>query len=157
MVLNYKNSYEITKTEDTYSFKTKFNIEYLVSFSEWENTVNELVIRNLTLAEISESSLKVGIDVRIGTTIEGVISDYFTNNPDVALIYVCDTLNQQEGKRYARFKRWFQNSEMAELILLEPPVDLIEQGFYFAVIAKSGDNEVKASNFMNKSIEDLTK
>ena len=157
MELNYKNSYSITKGDDLYTFQTKFNVDYFVSFSDWENPANDLIIKNITLGEVSTMPSKVGIDNRIGVTVEGIILDFFSQNIEAALFYVCDTQNQQERKRYTRFKRWFENAETKELVLLEPPIELVHQGFNFAIIVHSGPNEIKARAFMSKSIEDLTK
>lgn len=67
-------------------------------------------------------------DLRLQKTILSIAAEFFQENPGAALLYLCDTADQQQAMRSRLFTRWFNNYEG-------------HTAFYVQTVSVSGEEE----------------
>lgn len=88
-----------------FSFSTKFNHEYQVSF----NTL-AFVFKDIMVYSISVDCLYPGDktkDVSVGETVHSIISNFISENNNCLFSYICESLDGKELLRQRKFNGWY--------------------------------------------------
>ena len=121
--LNLKCPYKVylDKESSIYSFTNKYDIEYMILFSEYDerlltNTTEIKVekVYDLTIHKNSEN--KDVLDADTGLTIKKITEEFFKDK-DNSIFYTCNSIDNKQHKRAKRFSRW--SKEVAESLDIE--------------------------------------
>lgn len=113
--LNLVSPYTVWSYGDAFRFKTDNDILYMVSFDlEEAITINAAYWFNL--ANISDK--KSPNDTKIAQTVAFIIEAFFKSNPNI-LLYMCDTLNDQQAQRDRLFLHWFHKYVKEENFIIK--------------------------------------
>ena len=104
--INYTSPYKVWEYDGGFHFDTDFGVAYTIEFEQDESI--DYVAYWFGL--INRNGKKSPNDSKIQKTIVCIIEEFFRENPDI-LLYMCDSLNQQEAMRARLFLRWFNNFE----------------------------------------------
>jgi hypothetical protein len=122
MELNQCGQYRVTFDESnlTYSFITKNGIPYDVFFVDSSELFKGTSVEN-DLGIVCSLTIQKNTDVRepfdpeVRKTIDSILQHYFSDCKK-SLLYVCDTLDKKEHKRYLKFNKWFLESRYKESV-----------------------------------------
>lgn len=134
--------YEVTSTKEGYEFTTEKNIVYKLYFSNYyltDEQGDEVKVLSFGFYNVPETfSTK---DPRIKVTIIGFIRDFFDKNPDVGMLYLCDTKGGLARHRRIIFGSWHREieNEIEKHDCLEHHA---KQGYYSSMLVRS-DNPLK--------------
>ncbi|MGX1022874.1 DUF6169 family protein [Psychroflexus sp. MBR-150] len=96
--------YFITKNNNTYAvefFKHNIDNDYIYEVYELSfNVVEEYSKRN---------------DLYVSSTIIKIVVDFFYNNPNAVIFYICDSNDNRQVFRNRLFNRWFLKSNKDEI------------------------------------------
>ncbi|MCA0228998.1 MAG: hypothetical protein LCH91_00955 [Bacteroidetes bacterium] len=113
---NQKYDFEfLSGEENTYSFQTRNEFVYEVLFrptpylfgdtSLYANFVYELIIR---VARNNSSKQSPPFDPLVAPTIAEIFTDFYIKAPLTIAIYICDSSDNRQFVRQAKFNRWFE-------------------------------------------------
>ena len=97
---------------NTYIFKTDFNITYEIKFVPsgylWEsNPFFKDYTFEFIIAVLEENAEKKRpLDKKIPETLRLIFEDFFQNNKNIA-IYICDSSDNKQAVRFRKFNDWF--------------------------------------------------
>ncbi|CAM3527744.1 DUF6169 family protein [Flavobacterium chungbukense] len=94
-------------------FTTKHGLEYFVSFHKM-NLDNTFFEKLYSIDFYEANNQKFLSDPFIETTITSIINDFFENNPDIVLNYVCDSVDFKQDFRQKLFDKWYRNTSNNE-------------------------------------------
>ncbi len=109
-LMAYNFAYD--SSNDTYTFITKNNILYKVYFIQ-DHTFEPLGYQNLEVLNFTIEKLTdklEPLDANVSLTIGEIIKDSILNT-NRCILFVCDSSDNKELKRFKTFERWFDNSE----------------------------------------------
>ena len=121
--LNLSWPYRVFKdTENSiYTFTTKNQIQYNILFSDaqhyfadYNDIHSDLKIYSIDIQNIS--SKNAPLDFSTEYTIGAIVKNFFMNT-DYSLLYICDISDNKQDKRKNKFKSWFENHNIGNLIL----------------------------------------
>lgn len=126
-------------------FRTLTGSEYKVSFTNYD------VLENIQIQMISVDCENSRVkDILTGETINDLIQNYLSENPNVILAYVCDSEDERAAHRQRKFLGWYQlyaKESRYSLRAYHVPVIELDLTYYTALIY---DAEVYSSEFMDK-------
>ena len=103
--------YKYFRIEDEnplFYFKTKLGYTYTVSFTL--ESFGNSYFQYLSILDFSElEGRKSPKDDKISATIIQIIDDYFNQNPETIIHYVCDSTDGYHRSRSRLFSMWFKN------------------------------------------------
>ena len=102
--INYTSPYKVWEYDGGFHFDTDFGVAYTIEF-EQDESIDYIAY---WFGLINRNGKKSPNDPKIQHTIVCIIEEFFRENPDI-LLYMCDSLNQQEAMRARLFLRWFNN------------------------------------------------
>ncbi len=111
-------NYIYNRENNTFSFTTKNDVEYKVSFII-DETFSSLSGHNIphiyqiVIEKISEQIEP--LDNQVFKTVEHIIRQFF-NKTENSILYVCSDSDSKERKRVQVFNRWYQNSLYKDII-----------------------------------------
>jgi Family of unknown function (DUF6169) len=118
--LNLPCLYKVTFNEATfiYSFVTKNKILYEVVFydslSYFKGTTHENQIANVfSLTIFKKSDVREPFDNEVKNTIDCILQHFFIDT-EKSLLYLCDTSDKKEYKRFVKFNKWHLESKYNE-------------------------------------------
>ncbi len=94
-------------------FTTKHGLQYFVSFHKM-NFDNVFFEKLYSIDFYEANNQKFFNDPLIETTITSIVNDYFKNNPDIVLNYVCDSIDFKQDFRQKLFDKWYRNTQNDE-------------------------------------------
>jgi hypothetical protein len=104
--------YQFIKKEDIdplFTFTTKYGLNYYVAFKKM--ALENPFFYNLYAIDFGEVDNKKFIkDNLIQTTIIKIIFEFFEQNSNALLHYVCDSLDNKHGFRSKLFDNWYNKS-----------------------------------------------
>jgi hypothetical protein len=115
MELNLQGQYKVFLDDlDVYSFTTKNGICYEVYFTDgttyFKGTSVENELGKVNILTIQKKTdAREPFDAEVRKTVDFILQHYFSD-PEKSLLYVCDTLDKKEYKRYLKFNKWFFES-----------------------------------------------
>ncbi|MDW8852649.1 DUF6169 family protein [Flavobacterium sp. MMLR14_040] len=112
-------NYYLKDNSQFYYFITKNTIEYRVAFirDETFSAVSGLEIDNIFQIIIEKVSNKLEkLDTRVFATIQEIVRLFFINSQN-SMIYICDDKDNKGTKRFNVFNRWYQKSDLTEIIM----------------------------------------
>jgi len=140
--------------DGSYSFLSDEEIHYTITFkqnsiTDPDDNLSPYIVDFSFEAGNYNLSEKRKFDRRIKATIVSILQDFFQQNPDFAIWYVCDSMDRKtRGKsRSILFERWYQ----------EEGKDILEK-YDFELIEEDLDLEIYASLLVKKYnllIEDM--
>lgn len=121
-----------------YQFTTSDGDVYIAYFTEFtliDSGQNEILATSFGFANKAGNSGH-RYDVKIKNTIVHLIKEFFENQDDAAILYICINNDGRERNRHITFGRWFNemNSEFERYSSLG---EHAKAGFYSSIIFKS--------------------
>lgn len=94
-------------------FTTKHGLQYFVSFQKM-NFENAFFNKLYSIDFYEANNQKFFNDPSIEITITSIINQYFKDNPDIILNYVCDSVDFKQDFRQKLFDKWYHNIKSYE-------------------------------------------
>lgn len=114
-------SYTYNKADITFSFTTSNNISYLVYFNDgsvyFENYAE--LSSDVWIFGFDAAAKNIPTDVRVKETIIEILGNYFDENKDIILMFVCDQSDNKQMNRKRKFNAWFIASQNISIIKLD--------------------------------------
>jgi Family of unknown function (DUF6169) len=118
--LNLQCQYRVLFNEATYiyNFTTKNNIIYDIVFidavSYFSGTSLENQLKKVySLTIFKKSTQREPLDIEVKNTIDCILQHFFMDI-EKSLLYVCDTSDKKEYKRFIKFNKWHLESSYRE-------------------------------------------
>lgn len=123
--------YIVKQDGNEYTFKTDYDIVYVVSFKQ-EDTFSPIPAYWLDLMNRSHKASPN--DPKVRETIIRIIVEFFRVNPNI-MLYMCDTANDQQAQRNRLFLRWFMGFEQSKLFFIKTAL-VVDEGMenFIAII-----------------------
>ena len=115
--------YFVKQDGEEYTFKTDYDIVYVVSFKE-EDTFSPIPAYWFDLMNRSHKASPN--DSKVRETIIRIIVEFFRVNPDI-MLYMCDTANEQQAQRNRLFLRWFMGFEQSKKFYIKTAL-VVDEG-----------------------------
>ncbi|NIG57254.1 DUF6169 family protein [Chitinophaga sp. Cy-1792] len=102
-------------SDDECSFSTTAGVIYKVAFSDYylyDCVDNEVKCKTIVLSREPPNVRGMGCnykDERVFPTIGSIIMRYLENNPDEAVVFLCDNRDKLAKARFRLFDRWFNS------------------------------------------------
>lgn len=147
--------YDFTRVVDTYAFETNGQIEYEVIFrptpylfgntSLYADFVYELVIR---VARNNSSKQSPPFDPLVAPTIAEIFTDFYIKAPLTIAIYICDSSDNRQFVRQAKFNRWFEYFDKDDFTKLDDVIRDSEGNRYPVSLILKYNNPHRKSIFL---------
>lgn len=111
-------NYKFDSGNNAFSFTTKNNIPYKVSFivDETFSVLSGNEMPNIYQVVIEKVSTDLEpFDNKVSKTIEDIIRHFFSKIEN-CILYVCSNVGNKERKRHEIFNRWYKSSEYNKVI-----------------------------------------
>lgn len=131
--INMSAPYSIWRQGKRYYFKTDNDIIYMVSFDK-EEAFQEDKAYWFNLSNTSDR--KSPRDHKIRETIFALLEDFFNENPDI-LLYICDTIDNQQAQRERLFLSWFNRYGKGRFTIITAKVSSGDEDEYVAMILQN--------------------
>lgn len=131
--INMSAPYSIWRQDKRYYFKTDNDIIYMVSFDK-EEAFQEDKAYWFNLSNTSDR--KSPRDHKIRETIFALLEDFFNENPDI-LLYICDTIDNQQAQRERLFLSWFNRYGKGRFTIITAKVSSGDEDEYVAMILQN--------------------
>ncbi|MEI7587740.1 DUF6169 family protein [Runella sp.] len=102
-------------TDNIYSFQTKNEFAYEILFRPTPylfgiNSINSKFIYELIIRVARNNSSKKSppFDQLVSPTIAEIFTNFYENAPKTIVIYICDSSDNRQLIRQAKFSRWFE-------------------------------------------------
>lgn len=139
--INAVSPYEVWAENDRYSFATDFGVRIDVSFDADESLLATATAYWFNIVNLNGKPSPR--DRKVMPTVWSIIEEFFRVNPQV-LMYLCDTVNNQQAMRARLFHHWFMSYKGHDRFIFKqseiPDEDIIN---YVVMIVK-GDNPLAA-------------
>jgi hypothetical protein len=129
----FENNYEfeyVAGLNHSYIFKTTNEVIFEIKFKPSNYIFGYSEIININAFELGivilEGGRKVGIDIKIPTTIAEIVFDFFSKKLEDVIVYICDSFDSRQLARKRKFDSW---------------VDYFKGTDYFKVDAEIIDND----------------
>lgn len=98
-----------------FSFVTKLGIKYEVTFIKYPALFHEYPSISQFIYEVSifTGTDNAPYDYAVQLTIYEVVKKFFSRGREV-MLFVCDSLDERQEKRYNKFNRWFANADIKD-------------------------------------------
>lgn len=140
--------YELHVAEDgtSYQFITDAGNTYLAYFTEFflqgkDGSEVPTISFGFT-CKLTDESVAQPYDVKIRETILYIVREFFSKQPDEAMLYLCLTGDGRARQRHVTFKRWHGNL-IEELEKHDAPQAINEAGFYGSILIKPSNPNKK--------------
>lgn len=133
--------YELTTSEDglTYQFTTDFGEQYIAYFTEF--TLRDFSDMEFMVPMFGFEPRNAGMDKgkrifdrKIKNTIQYIIQEFFTKNPENSILYLCSQEDEKARQRKVTFSGWFQELDTDTYIKCDSPKELSFDKFYCSII-----------------------
>lgn len=126
-VTDNKISYEIKFKDSSYIFIEKLRFPY---------SAFEFVIDLVFLPK----GVKAMLDPKVSFTIAAIFIDFFKNNNENIVIYICDSSDNREKSRRRKFNQWIELFKELNFVSAETEIVDIDGTIYFNTIIVKADN-----------------
>jgi hypothetical protein len=146
-----QNPYSISFQDGDFVFETDLSLSYKITFQK-HTAFENLGYSSFEFGFYPIHDATSSYDSRIEDTIVFAIREFFEQNPDAILLYICDSSDGKARQRNILFGRWYNkygNDSIKRLNrkIFDTENDLV---YYFAVIF---DNRYIQSTILESFIE----
>lgn len=103
--------YKIEGDAPLFYFRTNRNNEYAVEFTE-HNIESKYIYKAFELSFYIVEEITKRNDLKISKTIIQIVKDFFDENPNSVVVYICDSQDNRQHNRNRLFNRWFIKSNI---------------------------------------------
>jgi hypothetical protein len=124
-----KLRYDFTNVKDSYAFETSNQVEYEVIFrptpylfgenSLYADVIYELIIR---VARNNSTKKRPPFDALVAPTIAAIFTNFYEKSPLTIAIYICDSSDNRQLIRQAKFNRWFEYFDKNDFTKLDDSI-----------------------------------
>ena len=153
--INSEAPYQLSPTKFgglSYRFITDYKVVYNIGFMPDELFPYDF---SYQFVIVNSNNLKSPRDLKLKQTILTFLFEFF-RNPEVVLVYMCDTSDQRQRMRSRLFESWFKSSpRQNDFLLLSTQVSDEEGIMNYAAVITRKDNPHRTQIYeeFNKNVE----
>ncbi len=138
------NYYFFGGVSNSYGFATDNQISYEVKFKPsdylFEGSLPFAVTAFEFAIEIEENpdNISPPLDPKIPHTVAAIFRDFFTNNDEQVIVYICDSSDARQAVRRRKFNQWVEAFKGNEYLKIDAEiVESAKVTYYNSLILKS--------------------